>query len=240
MSFYFQNFPTIQYDALGTGKPIEIVDIFRAVRLRKDIRDNILLYTFYEIEDGERPDTVSMNVYGTPDYYWTLFMVNENLVNIYNDWPLSRQELEDKIKKKYAGDVILTNSNIAASFVQGETLQGLASGASAKIIEKDVNLGLIKVENVTGAFQRGELVKGNTSSDTFILEAVTTFDKAPHHYVDSNGNYVQKNTVGAQEVTNDEYEIELNEQKSRIKVIRPEYISRVADEFFAQINPEAQ
>jgi hypothetical protein len=240
MSFYFQNFPTIQYDIYGTGRPVEIVDIFRAVRLRKDIRDNILLYTFYEIEDGERPDTVSMNVYGTPDYYWTFFMVNENLVNVYNDWPLSRQELENKIQKKYAGNVILTDTNIAASFVPGETLQGLASGATAIIREKDVNLGLVKVESITGAFQVGELVRGSTTNDILTLSAVTTFDKAPHHYVDAQGNYVQKNTIGAQRVTNDEYEIELNEQKSRIKVIRPEYISRVADEFFAQINPEAQ
>ena len=239
MSLYFQEFPVIQYDVFGTGKPIDVVDIFRAVRIKKSIRDNVLLYTYYTIQDGERPDHVSLKLYGTIDYYWTFFMVNDNLVNLVKDWPLSTFELDNKIGAKYKGYVLSTDSDIANAFSQGETLQGLISGATAKILEKDINLGLVKIDSITGQFQDGELVRGLTSNDTFTINGVIAFAEAVHHFEDENGNTVMK-SVNAIPVLNSQYEILENEKKTKIRVIRREYISRMAEEFFKQINPEAQ
>lgn len=239
MSSYFQNFPTIEYDVLGNGRPIEVVDLFRAVRLRKRIRDDVLLYSFYTIQDGERPDHVSLKLYGTTDYYWTFFMVNDNLVNLIEDWPLSREELENKIDMKYAGNVMATDDDMAAKFKKGETLQGLISGATATILEKDANLGLIKIDNIVGTFRDAEIVRGKTSNDTFTLSAVIPFKNSAHHFEDADGNITQK-SVNAIPVTNAEYEYNVNEAKLQIRVIRPEYIQRVTEEFFRQINPEAQ
>lgn len=239
MSAYFQNFPTIQYDILGNGRPIEVVDLFRAVRLRKRIRDDVLLYSFYTIQDGERPDHVSLKLYGTTEYYWTFFMVNDTLVNLTQDWPLSREELENKINRMYAGYVMSTDDDIASKFTKGETLQGLVSGATATILEKDTNLGLIKISNIVGQFRDAEIVRGKTSNDTFTLSTVLPFKDSPHHFEDADGNTVQK-SMYATDVTNAEYEYRLNEAKLTIRVIRPEYIQRVTEEFFRQINPEAQ
>lgn len=239
MSSFFQNFPVIQYDVFGNGRPIEVVDIFRAVRLRKRIRDNVLLYSHYTIQDGERPDHVSLKLYGTAEYYWTFFMVNEDLVNLTQDWPLSREELENKIVMKYAGKVMSTDDDIATKFIKGETLQGLVSGATATILEKDTNLGLIKISDITGEFRDAETVRGKTSNDTFVLSTVIEFKDAPHHFENDNGDVVQKSML-ATAVSNAEYEYADNEKKLIIHVIRPEYIQRVTEEFFAQINPEAQ
>lgn len=239
MSQFFQGFPTIQYDVFGTGKPIEVVDIFRAVRLKKNIRDDVLLYTYYNIQDGERPDHVSMKLYGSIDYYWTFFMVNENLVNIFTDWPLSRAELDNKIKVKYSGYVMSTDDDVANKFTQGETLQGLISGATASIIEKDTNLGLIKLDNIVGTFKDGEIVRGKTSNDTMTSSTVIPFVDAVHHFEDANGDITMK-SVSAIPVTNSEYERDQNEKMSKIRVIRREYIARVSEEFYKQINPEAQ
>lgn len=239
MSSYFQNFPTIEYDVLRNGRPIEVVDIFRAVRLRKRIRDDVLLYSYYTIQDGERPDHVSLKLYGTTEYYWTFFMVNDSLVNLTQDWPLSREELENKITMKYKGYVMSTDNDIAAKFKKGETLQGLISGATATILEKDTNLGLVKISNIVGQFRDAEIIRGKTSNDTFMLSAVLPFKDAPHHFEDANGNTVQK-SMFATAITNAEYEYADNESKLRIRVIRPEYIQRVSEEFFRQINPEAQ
>lgn len=239
MSSYFQNFPTIQYDVFANGRPIEVIDLFRAVRLRKRIRDNVLLYSYYTIQDGERPDHVSLKLYGSTDYYWTFFMVNDELVNLIEDWPLSLPELENKIKLKYAGKVMSTDDNISTKFKKGEILQGLVSGATATILEKDTNLGLIKISNITGQFSDAEIVRGKTSNDTFLLSTVLEFKDAPHHFEDGDGAVTQK-SMYATAISNAEYEHRLNETKTNIRVIRPEYIQRVVEEFFTQINPEAQ
>ena len=239
MSNYFQNFPTLQYNIYGTGKTIELVDIFRSVRLKKSTRDNVLLYTYYTVKNGERPDHLSMELYGTPDYYWTFFMVNENIVNLTVDWPLTYDELNNKINRMYSGYIMNTDTDISKSFTVGETLQGLISGATTTILEKDANLGQIKIGNITGEFRDGEIVIGLTSLSTCQLINVIPFRDATHHYEDANGYITDKQqAVGI--VTNAEYEIAQNELKTNIRIIRPEYIQRVAEEFFKQINPEAQ
>lgn len=249
MSYYFQGFPTIQYDIFGNGKPVEATNIFRAVRLKPETRDNMLLYTSYTIQDGERPDHVSMKLYNSVDYYWTFFMVNENLVNVFTDWPLSSLELENLINLKYAGSVLTAdrtaieggvevNNDFASKFVQNETITGLQSGATARLTEKDINTGILKIDNIVGQFRDGERIRGLTSEDLLIINGQRPYKDVVHHYEDVNGNIIGRYDSGALPVSNDEYERNLNESKAIIQVIKPQYIAKVATEFFNQINPE--
>lgn len=251
MSYYFQGFPTIKYDINGDGKPIEATNIFRAVRLKPETRDNMLLYTSYTIQDGERPDHVSMKLYNSVDYYWTFFMVNENLVNIFTDWPLSTLELENLINLKYAGYVltadrtaleggVVVNNDFSAKFVQNETITGLQSGATAKLVEKDINTGILKIENIVGQFRDGELIKGLTSNHVLIISGQRPYKDVVHHYADVDGNIIGRYDSGALPVSNEEHEREMNETKATIQVIKPQYIAKVSAEFFNQINPEQE
>ena len=240
MSIYFQRFPTLQYDAFATGKLIELVDIFRAVRLKKSVKDDVLLYTYYEIQEDERPDHVSMKLYGTTDYYWTFFMINDTLVNLVKDWPLSRTELENKINRMYSGNVMLVTEDMSAKFVKGETLYGLQSGATAVINEKDTNLHQIKLQNQVGTFKEGEAVIGRTSNNSVVNSGVIPYVNAAHHYENVSGDIVGSSTIGAIPISNYEHEQQLNAAKTKIRVLRPEYVSKVAEEFFKQINPEAK
>ena len=240
MSVYFQNFPTIQYDLYDDGHTLEFVDIFRTVRPKASIKEDLLLYSKYTIQDGERPDHLSQKFYGSPDYYWTFFMVNENLVNLHTDWPLSRKEFEQMIEQKYDGYVLTTDDDISTSFIKGETVQGLVSGATGTIESKDCNTNTIRVTNITGEFRSDELLFGVDSEDTISITGQTEFYNATRHYVNVSGDIVDKDTVGATEVTYYEYEKQLNDDKAEIRVIRPQYIIKVAKQFFIQINPEAQ
>lgn len=241
MSYFFQGFPTMEYDILANNKPVEVTDIFRAVRIKQNLRDNVLMYKSYHVQDGERPDHVSVNLYGTTDYYWTLFMVNEDVVNTFADWPCSRSELENKINTKYAGFVLMTDDNIGAKFTKGEIIQGSISGATGYITEKDPNLGIIKFDTINNkTFKDGELIRGLTSTHTAIIRAQIEYKDAPQHFEDSEGNWVSRNYPSAYPVTNAEHERIWNEYKTDIRVIRPEYIAYVVEEFYKQINPDEQ
>lgn len=239
MSVYFQGFPTILYDVDDDKHFIEVVDIFRTVRPKKSLKDDLLLYTKYTIQDGERPDHISQKLYGSPDYYWTFFMVNENLVNYYTDWPLSHKELQDYIAKKYDGYALTVNGpDISNLFTKNETIQGLVSGATATIAQKDCNTDTIRITNVVGEFSSNELIRGTTSGDTVVISGQIPFYNATKYYQDNELSIQDKNN--GYPVTYAEYEFELNEEKTEISVIRPEYILRVSEQFFQQINPTAE
>ena len=62
---YFSNFPKIVYDFdLSNGTDYKIVtDITQNVRLRKQILENISLYDYYDIGEGETPEIISEKFY---------------------------------------------------------------------------------------------------------------------------------------------------------------------------------
>ena len=58
---------------------------------------------------------------------------------------------------------------------------------------------------------------------------------AAHHYIDANGFIVNSTAVGATPVSNFRYEDQLNENRRRIKLLKPQYIETVKREFARKI-----
>ena len=104
---YFKQFPDVDYalrvNSAGKSKNIKIKDYFRLTRVRDDIFSESTLYTEYIVKNGERPDQISYNIYGSEKYYWIILQVND-IVDYYNEWPLSQQELEKYIIDKYGSE----------------------------------------------------------------------------------------------------------------------------------------
>ena len=101
MSFFSQ-FPKIKYDINADGIKTDITDMFRHVDVKEGLLDNVINYTWYEIIEGERPDVVSNRLYGTPDYYWTFFVINESLKTGLNAWPKSYRQFDSMLEQDYA------------------------------------------------------------------------------------------------------------------------------------------
>ena len=98
---YFAQFPKIQYDLKGDGNVNIVPDIFRRIKLKNKIRDNLVLLDKYDLTDGEKPEDVAYKIYGSVDYYWVVLLIN-NVVDRYYDWPMGFQEFEEYVKDKYA------------------------------------------------------------------------------------------------------------------------------------------
>ena len=101
MSFFSQ-FPKVKYDISANGIKTDLTDMFRHVDVKEGFIDDIGTYTWFEITEGERPDIVSNRLYGTPDYYWTFFAVNESLKKGLNSWPKSYLQFEQMLEQDYA------------------------------------------------------------------------------------------------------------------------------------------
>lgn len=112
---YFQNFKTIPYDFTLGGDYRNIIDFTPNFKVKSSLIDEHSLYDYYIIGNGERPDIVSYKIYGTTEYYWTFFVINEHLREGLRQWPLSDYELSEATYKKYGNYACITFHNANGS-----------------------------------------------------------------------------------------------------------------------------
>ena len=123
MSF-FKQFPTTNLQIADQVK--RVVDIFRHVDVNDVLAYDISNYRLENIGDGERPDNLSQRLYGTPDYYWTFFIINENLKNGLDDWPKSTEAMEKEFQREYDNlGVMAFKPFIANNFITATTAEGV-------------------------------------------------------------------------------------------------------------------
>lgn len=109
-SNFFSKYPKVSYALDDSGITYTLTDISRSAVINSNrISDSSLLYTYYEVADGDRPDIVSYKLYGTVQYYWTFFVINDHLRNgLNNGWPLSYAKLEAMIEREYGKYSVIT------------------------------------------------------------------------------------------------------------------------------------
>ena len=102
MGSFFSQFPKIDYNLSGiNGNTNNVTDIFRRVKIRSKIADNVSLLDKYDVSEGEKPEDVAYKVYGDADYFWVVTLVN-NVVNRYYDWPLDEYTFQQYVADKYS------------------------------------------------------------------------------------------------------------------------------------------
>lgn len=102
MPNFFSKFPKVNVRYSNESKNrVSYTDIYRFVDVNDVLIDQFINYDFYEIGDNERPDNVSQNLYNTPGFYWTFFIINERMKKGISEWPLSDQALDKFIGERY-------------------------------------------------------------------------------------------------------------------------------------------
>ena len=97
---YFEMFPEIFYDMKGDGKLTLVKDIMSRVKIVSGVKENILNFDYYDVKDGETPEMIAQKYYGDVNLHWTIFIVND-IIDYYEDWPMSVQRFEEFVKEKY-------------------------------------------------------------------------------------------------------------------------------------------
>jgi uncharacterized membrane protein YgcG len=108
MANYFSYLPDVYVRTksyrTGTNDPYVLAkNLFRRIKIRDDLSDVILGFEKYTIENNERPDQVADKVYGNVNYDWVVLLVN-NIINVYDEWPMTEQELYNYMVRKYGKD----------------------------------------------------------------------------------------------------------------------------------------
>ena len=67
-------------------------DFFRLMRVRDDIYAEDTMYYEYVVQNGQRPEQISYDLYGDERYYWMILQVND--ITDYWNPQLDQVELE--------------------------------------------------------------------------------------------------------------------------------------------------
>lgn len=143
---YFRNFPRLSYKFGDEITTTLFQNLSVYIDLIDQIADDGAFYQTYTILDGDRPDVVSQKLYGTPNYYWTFYLLNEKIR--LQGWPLTVQEIYENSRIYYPNIVITTEADLSAKFKVGHVvLQGTILNPAAKgvIVERNLNLGQLIV-----------------------------------------------------------------------------------------------
>ena len=169
-------FPDMLYDAKGNGKDTFMKDIFRRVKVKSNAKGNIVEFDYYDVQDGETPEMIAFKYYGDAELHWTFLVIND-IIDYYTDWPMSVQRFEQYMNDKYENPAAIHHYEISQT--SGDTTE-------------KIDVGL----NVT-------------------------------------------DYPSADVISNYQYEQNLQDEKRKIRLIQPRFISDFVDEFEAKIKEGA-
>jgi len=249
MSDYFQNFPVVEYafgDEFnvkgGANLTLELFqDLSAYVDIVDEIKDIGSYYFKYNILENDRPDQVSQKIYGSPNYHWTFYLMNDHVRR--QGWPLSMVELDKKVKRDFPHKYIRTLDDLTGIMLPDQRAFGQVSSGGGTIKRRHLDLGLIIVDS-KDHFQAKEKVvhtayEGITRSIT--VESTGFEYNAPRYYEDGDGNYVDIDPATRQgalltEVTNYDHYIRENDKLKQIKVLRPDAIQSVIGNYLQALS----
>lgn len=234
---YFRDFPRVLYTFGNEAMPDAIEDISIYADTLDQIRDAVGLYQDYYIQAGERPDQVSFKLYESSNFHWTFFLMNPKLREC--GWPLSQQKVNEKAVHDYKATVMTTRTRLSDKFKIGQTVQGLTSGAEAKIHHRNLNLGQVWISDITDTFLAGETVtstNANGVTESILLHSISAQYNAAHHYENGDKEWTDIDPEvgpGAQltEITWLNRLVEKNESLRSIRVLDNRSILEVTQAF---------
>ena len=167
---YFRELPNLQYQSpytsrISSSTYVTAKNIFRRMKIRDDLKSVFSVFNKYEIDDGDRPDTVARDLYGKSNLDWVV-LITANIVNVYNEWPLSSKELYDFTVSKYG----LENVNNIKHYEtkQIKNSRGVVVLRSGEIVGADFSVSYYDGKDITTT--PSNTVRGVTNYEYEVIE----------------------------------------------------------------------
>jgi len=193
---YFSNFKKIRYKFGDETSSAIMQDLSQYVDLIDQVKANGAFYQDYIIPSGERPDTLSFRLYGTTDYYWTFFLLNDHLRE--SGWPLDNEDVLPHAEHSYPHRVITSRSNLATKpydFKVGALIVGSETGTIGNIIKRNLSLGQLVVNTIGATYTVTEdfpLTVGETgSAEISLTESNKVFADTHKWLIFQDGELIQ-------------------------------------------------
>lgn len=114
---YLAKFPTIEY------KGHTLTDITRKVIIHDEIKNNASLWVTYPVKDGELPEDIAFNFYGSAEYVDIILLMND-IIDPFYGWVLPIDTLDEVVKDRYGNALTATHHYEKDGIVVHHTTQG--------------------------------------------------------------------------------------------------------------------
>ena len=197
MSSFFENFPLISYNFGDEVEPSLFQNIGAYIKVIDAIADDIAFYTSLFIQDYDRPDSLSYMLYGTTEFYWTFYYLNDDVRE--SGWPIPQQDLLPKAKLDYPHQTVITTADISKTFLPGHTVKGASSGSTGTVVKRYLDLGQIIIDSPNN-FNAGENITPSINgveqtADFIVVTSNVEQYNSVHHYEDASKDYVDLGLV---------------------------------------------
>lgn len=253
---YFDKIPKIKYDinrSLVNPKYETVTNIFFRIRYIQEALNNISSYFTVELEDTDTPEILAEKVYGDAGAGWMITIANQ-IIDPQWEWPLDADSFQKYIVGKYGSSESALTTIHHFEMVVTTTLTPDNVTTERKY---NVNGEKLTVNNLDSIIPynyyypsvvTNDLLADNTSiridSTLYTVDSgaeeqdVGEFGLQPGslayaRYVNSYnvGGKTVTEVIKGQSVTNYDYELEMNDKKRLIKVIKKEYYQQIMREF---------
>ena len=210
MAKYFNYFPKTFYsnDNASTGLD-SVTNIIARFGFEQSLKNNSSAFYKYQIQESDTPEIIAHKYYGSAEKHWIVLLFND-IIDPQFDWPLKYDVLIDFVDAKY------TANGAANTTVQSGLAWAMSTNnvqAYYKIVTKtDIdNVTLIEKIQVDA----NTYANVATSSTTITLQS---------------GDVITQ-TITREKKTYYDYEMEENESKREITLIKNEFVKDIEKEF---------
>jgi predicted secreted protein len=235
MGRFFDLFPRTAY-TLSNKKYSEyqqITNILFRTAFVRDLVYNTSAYIQYTIKESDTPEILASKVYKDPTAYWIILYAND-IIDPQFDWPLTTTNFNNYMVDKYRAMAEDDENQTLQDYQVIAWTQDLTNANSVHHYEK-----VVKQENLSA---------GTTTEFRYRIDGDRLTDNVPSvpydNYEDltatqsvvpinlTNGETVIQTTY-RNSVTYYDYELEKNEAKRNIRIIKSEYYPQIVKEFEA-------
>lgn len=210
MAKYFNYFPKTFYSSNNSTTGLDTVtNIISRFAFEQTLKDNSSTFYKYQIQESDTPEIIAHKYYGNSERHWIVLLFND-IIDPQYDWPLKYDNFINYVDKKY------TANGAANTTVQ----TGLAWAMSVNNTHS-----YYKVVTKTDIDNISLVEKIQVDANTYANVASTT------QTFTLNDGQVITQKVTKEKKTYYDYEMEQNEAKREIRLIKNEFVKEIEKEF---------
>jgi len=204
MSKYFNFFPKTLYTT-DTKNADVVNNITSRFNFEETFKNNTAVCYEYDIQDSDTPEIIASKFYGDSERHWIVLLFND-ILDPQFDWPMDYRTLISFIDEKYSASANANQSG--SSWAQSHTKAYYKIETRTTISTNTITVNEIEIDantyaNVTSSSSNVTLADG------YVITIAVSKDTQSYY----------------------DYEIEFNESKRSIKLLKPEFVGNIESEF---------
>jgi hypothetical protein len=220
MANFFNYYPLTFYTVDANTTSLDTVtNIISRFAFEDSLKENSAAFYKYNIKDTDTPESIASKYYNNPERHWIVLMFND-IIDPQYDWPLNYSNFIEYVDSKYAANGA-SNTTVQSGLAWAQSINNIHS-------YYQVNTRTISTSTADNKTIK-EKIQITANAYAGVIENTRTFTL-------KNGAIVTEK-VTKEKLTYYDYEMQVNEAKRTIKLLKPEFAGSVVEEFKEIINP---